>query len=206
MTKFFRIIIRFIIVPGFIGTFFSMGVWALGFASFLVTILTMTPEQHVTKTDGIVILTGGSDRVRTGLELFRDGYAPHLLVSGVHKKTKLNDLILETGVVIPPTLCCIDLGFDATDTIGNARETATWVNDHHIKTLRLVTANYHMPRAFLEMKRKISDTEIHLYPVRTDRFQIWTKTGMILAFSEYNKTWVTLMRLFREQLVGLNKS
>lgn len=193
---------RFFIVPGLIGAVLMAGVWSLGFATFLVTILTMEPQQPLAKTEGIVVLTGGSDRVRTGLELFRDGYAPYLLVSGVHKKTKLNDLVYETGVTIPPDMCCIDLGFDATDTIGNARETAQWARHRRIKSLRLVTANYHMPRAFFEMKRRVPGISLYLYPVRTNRFQVWTKPGMILVLSEYHKTWVTMMRLLREQLTG----
>ena len=202
MTIFFRIICRFLIVPGFIGALLLTLIWALGFATFLVTVLTMQPQEPLIKTEGIVVLTGGSDRVRTGLELFRDGYAPYLLVSGVHKKTKLNDIFLESDVTIRPDMCCIDLGFNATDTIGNAQETAQWVHDRHLKTLRLVTANYHMPRAFFEMKRQVPDVSLYLYPVRTDRFQIWTKSGIILVLSEYHKTWVTLMRLFHERVVG----
>src|SRR3546814_9566295 len=35
--------------------------------------------------------------------------------------------------------CCVDLGFEAADTAGNALETAGWLNAHGYKSIRLVT-------------------------------------------------------------------
>jgi len=38
----------------------------------------------------------------------------------------------------------IDLGYEAKNTRGNAVEVAKWVRDHQYKSIRLVTANYHI--------------------------------------------------------------
>ncbi len=168
--------------------------WALGLASFIITVLVMTPQQLTEKTDGIVILTGGADRVTTGLTLFNNGQARALLISGVHPTTRLGDIAATAGIrnALP---CCITLGFHAQDTVGNATETADWVSKNNIKTLRIVTASYHIPRAAIEMRRVMPNTLFVLHPVHTNRFQIFSSAGLRLVFVEYHKSLLSLGRL-----------
>ena len=61
----------------------------------------------------------------------------------------------------------VDLGYQATDTIGNARETAHWAKTYGYHSLILVTSDFHMPRALLELKAAMPDAWIIPYPVRT---------------------------------------
>ena len=203
MKRIFNFLIRFVVAPGLVGALVVTAVWGLGFASFLISILVMEPRANLPHVDGIVVLTGGSDRVRTGFELLDRHVAPRLLISGVHSKTTLKDLYESSGFQGRALPCCVDLGFRAPDTVGNANETHDWVQDHHIQTIVLITANYHMPRALFEMKRVIPDVAITPYPVKTDQFKVWTKTGMTLVLSEYHKTWISLMRLVRVYLAGI---
>ncbi len=61
-----------------------------------------------------------------------------------------------------PLAAHVTLGRSATSTLGNAEETATWVRTHDIHSLIVVTADYHMPRALLEMEREMPG--VTLYP------------------------------------------
>jgi uncharacterized SAM-binding protein YcdF (DUF218 family) len=61
--------------------------------------------------------------------------------------------------------CCVDLGRTATDTIGNAREVAAWARTHQVRSLILVTDNYHMPRSLLEVTPLVPDVRVTPWPV-----------------------------------------
>ena len=101
-------------------------------------------------TDAIVVLTGGSERISTGVQLLSRGLGRTLFVSGVHQGVDLRDM-LRAARLEPSTLeCCIVLGYEAGDTVGNAAETAAWMRSRSYESLRLVTSNYHMRRSLLE--------------------------------------------------------
>lgn len=125
-----------------------VGAWAAGFALFYLTL--GKPLDAGTKTDGIVVLTGGPGRIDRGLELLRAKSAKRMLVSGVDRNVKPHELAIQYR---EKTLfkCCIDLGWAAVNTKSNAEETAEWVRDNKYKTVRLVTSDWHMPRARLEL-------------------------------------------------------
>jgi uncharacterized SAM-binding protein YcdF (DUF218 family) len=186
---------RYIFLTPVLGCVGLAILWVLALASFTLTILFMSPQLPTQKTQGIVVLTGGADRVQTALVLFQNQMADELFISGVNKTTRLADIL--TATKIPPTQvpCCITLGFSALDTVGNANETAAWVRDHHIQTLRLVTANYHIPRAAIEMRRALPDVQIILHPVQTKIFDTSPKVGMKLILTEFHKTVVAAVRL-----------
>jgi uncharacterized SAM-binding protein YcdF (DUF218 family) len=62
-------------------------------------------------------------------------------------------------------VCCVDLGYDAIDTVGNALETAKWVRAHNYRRVLVVTSNYHMPRSLLELHRIDPETQYVGYPI-----------------------------------------
>ena len=110
-------------------------IWLAGFAAFSCNVtrqglISPSPE----KTDAIIVLTGGPDRVNAGLDLLEQKKSAQLFISGVHKSVTLNELILlwrpDSPVVMVP--CCITLGRDATNTTQNARESATWIMQNKI--------------------------------------------------------------------------
>jgi len=51
--------------------------------------------------------------------------------------------------------CCVDLDYTAVNTIGNAVETRRWALNHGFHSLVVVTSNYHMPRAMLELSHQL---------------------------------------------------
>ncbi len=171
--------------------------WLAGLLWYAAQLPTVVSDAE-SKTDAIVVLTGGSGRLRQGLELLADGRARKLLVSGVYRGVDVRQL-LDAFLESPGGLeCCVTLGYQADSTRGNAIETAAWMRDQGFHSLRLVTANYHMPRSLLEFGRTMPDMEIVPHPVMPENFKHddwWRWPGSAsLIVSEYSKYLVAVLR------------
>ena len=116
--------------------------------------------------DGIVVLTGGAERVGTAMQLLAEGRAPVLLVSGVGHGTDMAALPHASGLPADELAKRVTLGHSATTTAGNAAETALWAHTNNVRSLLVVTAGYHMPRALLELRRAMPDVTLHPAPVQ----------------------------------------
>jgi len=170
--------------------------WGLGFLWFSTTIALMSENTAETKSQAIIVLTGGNGRITEGLRLLNDKTAPKLFISGVHKDTSKDDILQSSKINIPKDICCISLGYKSTDTITNATEVEQWAQENNINSFRLVTSSYHMPRAILEIRARLPDISIIKHPVLTDDFESWKGRFWILTFSEYNKTLLRWMQTF----------
>ena len=124
--------------------------------------------ETVNLADGIVALTGREARLVPAVALLERGVGHRLLITGVNPATKKSELklLLKGGTAFD---CCADLGFEATDTRGNAREGAEWVRMHGYKSVILVTSNAHMPRSLLEFSARLP--EVTLVPYAVDALQ-----------------------------------
>ena len=152
--------------------------WAFGFILFL---LGMPGPLGDVKTDGIVVLTGAPGRIDHGIVLLQKHTAQRMLISGVAPEVRPDELAAEYHS--PPALfaCCIDLGHEAVDTRSNAEETASWVKHHHYHSIRIVTSDWHLARARLELGKTIpSDVT-----VLGDGVPNTPRLGLLVA--EYNK-------------------
>ncbi len=136
----------------------------LGFLWFL-DMAAAPPEDPGRGTEGIAVLTGGADRVGTGLRLLAEGRAACLLVSGVHRHARLPELARAAGLDPAPLAGRVALGHWARSTRGNAAEIAAWARARGIGSLRVVTAGYHMPRALLELRRALPEAVLIPHPV-----------------------------------------
>lgn len=125
-------------------------VWALGFVLFAVTLPQPAGEE---RTDAVVVLTGGAGRIERGLEVLKRGWARELLVSGVDRSVKPHEFALEYRVRPSRMACCVTLGYQAMDTRSNALEAAEWLRLERVKSVRLVTSDWHMRRARMELDR-----------------------------------------------------
>ena len=149
-------------------------------------------EDRPAATDAIVVLTGGSLRLQTGIDLLREGKGRALFVSGVDRRVDRDELLRLAGSDAPPWLaCCVTVGHRAENTIGNAAETARWMRQQGFHSLRLVTAWYHMPRSRLEFERAMPQVAIIAHPVfpervRQQRWWAWRGTAALLI-GEYAK-------------------
>ena len=152
------------------------------------------PEQH--RTDAIVVLTGGSGRVSEGLALLEQGKAGKLFVSGVYRGVDVAALLKLARQIPGEIESRIALGYTADNTAGNARETAEWMTAQGFRSMRLVTASYHMPRSLLEFRRAMPNAKIVIHPVHPAQFKLdswwrWPGTARLIVM-EYNKYLLAL--------------
>lgn len=171
--------------------------WLGGYLIFAAWVANMKPADIARPTDAVIVLTGGARRVTTGLDLLAGGHAPQLYISGVNNAVSLKDIMNHWGSDIKEkdaAACCIILDHKAQNTAQNATETADWVRRENIRSLRLVTSNYHMPRAWLEFKTALPETEILPHPVLSIRKDLGTGKFWTTTFIEYHKTLLTLIR------------
>lgn len=163
----------------------------VGFVSFL-TQLRGVETDPPRNADGIVVLTGGSSRVSDAMELLAAGYGKRLLISGVHPTNDASDISRSLPEGQQRLMrCCVDLDRSAVNTRSNAAETRRWVRERGFRSLIVVTSNYHMPRAIVELSHAMPDITLIPFAVVGDKWRDepwWTSGGTFrLLLSEYAK-------------------
>ncbi|USQ94325.1 YdcF family protein [Caulobacter sp. RL271] len=182
----------------------ALMIWGLGLLAFTGRVDQSTPAPEPPDADGVVVLTGASNvRLEAATRLLEEGKGKRLLISGVNREATRADVQTVTRAVKPIYDCCVDLGFAAANTVGNALETAEWAKSKDYKSLIVVTADYHMPRSMLELSAAMPGVKLYSYPVKTDlNAHRWWKTTlsarrMIVEYCKY------LAILGREAFLGL---
>jgi len=169
--------------------------WSAGLVWFVHSSLTMASDPS--ETDAIVVLTGGRLRLEAGLDLLGAGRAQKLFVSGVNPHVDRIELLRVAGHAGDDNLDRIVIGHDADNTLGNARETAGWMQQEGYSSLRLVTSWYHMQRSLLEFERAMPQARIVAQPVfaghEGETWSDWIEVAL-LTVSEYDKYLATLIR------------
>jgi uncharacterized SAM-binding protein YcdF (DUF218 family) len=155
-----RVVLR---IAGFV-VLVVAGIAAGGFLRFADTVAGLEPPAEP-KADALVVLTGTSQRIDQAISLLEAGTGHRLLISGVHPGTTAARIRGMTRA--PQSLfdCCIDIGYDAIDTVGNALETSRWAKAHGYREVLVVTNNYHMPRSLFELHRVDPETRYTGYPI-----------------------------------------
>lgn len=143
----------------------ALTVFVFGFMLF-AALVAREPPDLLPRADGIVVLTGGDHRIAEAVRLLTEGRAKRLLISGVNRSTSKNDIRRIVRLQEKLFECCVDLGYAARDTIGNAAETRRWAQSWQFSRLIVVTANYHMPRSLAELSRVFPEAELIPYPVQ----------------------------------------
>lgn len=161
-----------------------------GFALFLRAALD-PPVPAAAETDGIVVLTGGSERVATGFRLLAENRGRRMLISGAHPEAGLAEIAAAAGIDPAPVAGRVTIGHAAASTRGNAAETAAWASAEGAGSLRIVTAGYHMPRAMLELRRAMPGRELvpHAVPSAGLRAPgaLWRPRVWALLLGEYGR-------------------
>ncbi|BBU62558.1 hypothetical protein MSC49_24930 [Methylosinus sp. C49] len=170
-----------------------------GFIGFALS-LERAESTLTVQADGVVVLTGGSDRVYEAGGLLARGQARRLLITGVNRATRGHEIAKLLPVSRELFECCVDLGYRARDTIGNARETRDWAHAHGIGagSLIVVTSNYHMPRALAELSAALPGAELYPFVVVSDHLRVedWLGDFAVtrLIAAEYVKYLYVLLR------------
>jgi uncharacterized SAM-binding protein YcdF (DUF218 family) len=151
------------------------------------------------KADGIVALTGAAARIPDAIELLATERGKRLLITGVHRATRSQEIARITPLYSKYFTCCIDLDRSALNTFGNALEARRWARDHNFNSLIVVTSNWHMPRAMAELAHQLPDVTLIAYPVISEKVKSepwWSNTDTArLLFAEYLKYLLALMRM-----------
>ena len=174
-----------------------IGVIFIGLLEF-VRQIPMSSLANSENTDAIVVLTGGSIRLEEGLNLLSRKRAKKLFVSGVHRGVDVKRLLSLSQRAPEDLMCCIAIGHNAISTEGNAAETKLWMDQEGYQSLRLVTANYHMPRSIREFRHFMPKIRVFphaVFPEQFKRDQWWKWPGTAsLILTEYAKYIMALVR------------
>ena len=142
----------------------TLSLLAMGFVLF-ATIVTRSPAPADLHADGIVVLTGESRRIAEGARLLKEGRAERMLISGVYRHTGKSALLRISGLSEDKFDCCVDVGYAALDTAGNANEARNWAAARRYDSLIVVTASYHMPRSLAELSLALPTARLIPHPV-----------------------------------------
>lgn len=183
----------------------SVAAFAGGFAAFVLTLPGAPPAAP--EAEGIVVLTGGDERIDVALRLLEEKHAGRLLISGLHAATGRVALQRQHPTRSAAFDCCVDLGWAARDTPGNATEIARWARAHGYRSLIVVTASYHMPRALLELDAQLGDVTLIPYPVTPGAIagpDAWRDPETVKLFAgEYMKYVAAQARIGGDKLLRL---
>jgi uncharacterized SAM-binding protein YcdF (DUF218 family) len=187
----------------------SAAALAFGFVMF-ATYVTRDPVSGWDKADGIVVLTGTDDRIQAGARLLNDGRAKRLLISGVNRQTTASDIQRIAKLERNALACCVDLGYEALDTFGNADEAKAWAVKHNFTRLIIVTSSYHMPRSMAELSIAMPERTLLAYPVLPRNFPDsgWWLHGQTtkLLLKEYLKFLPVAARLAAHRTIDWSGS
>lgn len=178
----------------------------LGFLKFVQQI-DQQPPSFVNHAQGMIVLTGGADRVTDAIELFGRGYADRLLITGVNPAINKAEIARLNPRYRDLIDCCVDLGYEAVNTIGNAWEARRWAERNQLsKSLIVVTSNYHLPRAMAELRHALPDYDLTAYPVVTLKMRDanWWRSlhAARLLGTEYIKYVLAITRLKAIQMIA----
>jgi len=181
-----------------IGLGIAIAGFIAGFIAFALSATTVQPPS-AEDADAIVVVTGGEDRIAVALGLLRRRAARRLLISGVNPRTSTGAIREQTGEDRQLFECCVDIGRDAHDTIGNAEEARDWAAQRRYRSLIVVTSSYHMPRTLTEFSRAMPHVRFVAHPVfsRHVRDRAWWQSPGTLRFllGEYVKFIAATARL-----------
>ncbi len=162
--------------------------WIIGFVLFNQKINSYQIDNQ-TKTDAIIVLTGGRNRIIEAVRLLDDGMAERMLISGVQENISPKDIEKRNAVNLTnkPE---IEFEKQSENTVENAIKTNEWIKQNNINSIRLVTSNYHIPRSLQEFMSQNTKLEIIINPVYSEKVskKWWKNVGSFcLIASEYNK-------------------
>ena len=173
-----------------------IGLWVAGLIWY-ANLIPAGVADAGSHTGAIIVLTGGRGRLAAALDLLERDRAERLFVSGVYRGVDVKTLLRVFQRMPSDLEDRVGIG-DAVTTAGNAAESAAWVREHGITSIRLVTASYHMPRSLLEFRHALPDITIVPHPifsenVKQDRWWAWPGTATLIA-REYSKYLLARLR------------
>lgn len=181
--------------------FMSFQIGGLARYAYIVT----TPTPPIAKpSEGIVVLTGGENRIRSAMKLLADGKGDRLLITGVNPSLSDETVRAISGVDDRLFECCVEIDRSARNTIGNALATQKWISGTGARSLIVVTGAFHMPRAIRELSHAIKGVELIAYAVNVPQSKKWWRDHSRLRdmLREYAKLVVITARDRLNEIAG----
>ncbi len=170
-------------------------IWAFGFNGYLNRLENYLTEPTEQSYDAIVVLTGGSGRIEKGVELITQARGQKLFISGVNTDYANETILQAIKVSDAMKSCCIELGRNADDTVGNATETAAWATENGFEKILVITSDFHMDRALVELT--LRDQRLEYIPLAIKSSDNTTRLAI-----EYSKYLISLLRSKLQQAYG----
>jgi uncharacterized SAM-binding protein YcdF (DUF218 family) len=162
----------------------------MGFVYFLY-IIPNKEEHYKISTDAIIVLTGSAGRINYGLSMFCLNPDKKILISGVKNKNFLASIKKLCGYDNAKNIKKnIFLDHQADSTITNAIETKKWVDKHNIKSITVITSDFHIPRAESEFNNIVKDVDIIFMPYQSKKIDVekwWELNTLRILLIEYYK-------------------
>ncbi|MBI1300346.1 MAG: YdcF family protein [Alphaproteobacteria bacterium] len=192
--RYIKYFFQFILLLGFF--------WICGYLIFLTLIENHDEIQQTEKADAIIVLTGGQNRIERGLELLSSGIANELFITGVNQAVTKEDILALAPIPENVPDCCITLGYKAETTVENALESKEWLNGKpEIKTVELITSDYHIYRAAVEFRAIIENVNFRLHPVPDMSTQKNAEHYFRTTSNEYNKFLVRVLDVIHDKII-----
>lgn len=171
----------------------SVGVFA-GFMGFVFTIESVehAPSR---RADAIVALSGDRQRVRKAVDLLTRGYGGRLLITGIDNADEIARQYAGHQRLFE---CCVDVNQASHSTREDAAQTGRWVREHGLRSILVVTSNFHMRRTLIELDHTLPGVRKIPHPVameRADLLEWWRNPRALkLIAGEYAKLVAAWLR------------
>ena len=155
----------------------------------------INPSQK-SENIGIVVLTGGKNRIEKGVDLLSKGYGDKLLISGVFMPSEIEAKFSLEKEKKELFRCCVFFDQRSRNTLENAQEVDKWLKENKdIKSMILVSSYYHLPRSIMIFEKEIS-SKVKIYPkpaFQNINFRNQFFFHLRLIISEYLKVLYTII-------------
>ena len=183
--------------------------WLGGLVWFVNTLPAPPVAEQMIHTDGLVVLTGGTGRLRTAMDLLSGKQADRLFITGVYRGVDVSELLRLSKQAPQELACCITLDYEADDTLGNAQQTANWVRREKLTSIRLITSDYHLRRSLMEFRMAMPGIVIvphAVTPPHLNMTEWWQSKKIFGLFAvEYSKYLIVGLR-YALYVIGLDET
>lgn len=154
---------------GLRSTLFTLGLILAAGAALPHLLAANLPGPVRPPADAILVLTGGENRIAEGFRAWRAGTGRELYILGAGGKAKLDLILPGHPALTPDERRRVHIEGWSENTLENAYSAKSVVRERAFKRVVLVTADYHLPRAYLALRTVLpAEVSIAAIPVRSD--------------------------------------
>lgn len=168
----------------------------------------LSPQNALEKSDVIIAISGGEtqQRVAEAVQLFRDGWAPLMIMSGAARDDGPSNALTMKNIAVmagvPKDKILIEES--ATTTALNATFVRNIITDKKFTKVILITSPYHQRRANLAFAKALSGLPVKIIN-HSSTDSIWRKKGWWWDEWARELTWSEVQKTIYTWAVPLDK-